>query len=64
MVGACHHKCMHSASICDTNECADTVEGGTIAGNARKELEEKIGRSVILSLNAQSPNMLDVSDEA
>ena len=35
------------------------IEGGTIAGNARKDLEERIGRSVISSLNAQIPNLLD-----
>ena len=40
------------------------VEGGTIAGNARRDLEERIGRSVISPLNAQSPNLLDVSDES
>lgn len=45
-------------------ETKDTVtEGGTIAGNARKELEERIGRSVISPLNAQSPALLDESDE-
>ena len=38
------------------------LEGGTIAGNARKELEEKIGHSVISPLNAESPALLDVSD--
>lgn len=38
------------------------LEGGSIAGNARKELEEKIGRSVISPLNAQSPNLLDESN--
>ncbi len=37
------------------------VDGGTIAGNARRELEEKIGRSVISSMNAQEPESLDVS---
>lgn len=39
------------------------VEGGAIAGNARKELEEKIGRSVISPLNAHSPSLLDESEE-
>ena len=33
-----------------------------ITGNARKELESKIGRSVISPLNAQFPNLLDESD--
>ena len=40
------------------------LEGGAIAGNARKELEERIGRSVISPLNAQSPNLLDESDDS
>lgn len=40
------------------------LEGGAIAGNARKELEERIGRSVISPLNAQSPNLLDNSEES
>lgn len=40
------------------------VEGGTIAGNARRDLEDRIGSSVISPLNAQSPNLLDVSDES
>lgn len=38
------------------------LEGGAIAGNARKELEERIGRSVISPLNAESPNLLDDSE--
>lgn len=47
------------------SETKDTVlEGGSIAGNARKELEERIGRSVISPLNAQSPNLLDESDDS
>ena len=45
------------------SETRETVlEGGTIAGNARKELEDRIGRSVISPLNAQSPNLLDDSE--
>lgn len=39
------------------------VEGGSIAGNARKELEEKLGRSVISPSNASDPPALDESDE-
>lgn len=39
------------------------LEGGAVAGNARKELEERIGRSVISPLNAQSPDLLDASDD-
>ena len=34
-------------------------EGGSIAGNARKELESKLGKSVISPLNAEEPNLLD-----
>ena len=46
------------------DEAKGTVlEGGSIASNARKELEQKIGRSVISPLNAESPALLDVSDE-
>ena len=46
------------------SETKGTVaEGGAIAGNARKELEERIGRSVISPLNAQSPALLDESDD-
>lgn len=46
------------------DEAKETVlEGGTIAGNARRELEQKIGKSVISPLNADSPALLDVSDE-
>lgn len=36
-----------------------TIAGGEIAGNARKELEKKLGRSVISSANARNPNLLD-----
>ena len=32
-----------------------------IAGNARKELESKLGRSVISSSNATTPDLLDDS---
>ena len=39
------------------------LDGGSIAGNARRELEQKIGKSVISPLNAESPALLDVSDE-
>lgn len=39
------------------------VEGGSIAGNARKELEEKLGRSVISPSNASDPLSLDESEE-
>lgn len=40
-----------------------TQDGGTIAGNARRELESKLGESVISPLNAQNPPMLDKSDD-
>ena len=36
-----------------------TVSGGTVAANARKELEGLLGRSIISSLNATSPIQLD-----
>ena len=39
------------------------IDGGTIAGNARRELEERIGQSVISPLNAQVPDLLDTSEE-
>lgn len=38
------------------------VEGSSIAGNARKELEAKLGRSVISPLNASDPALLDDSE--
>lgn len=38
-----------------------TVSGGEIAGNARKELEKKLGRTVIASANATTPDLLDDS---
>ena len=36
-----------------------TVSGGEIAGNARKELEKKLGRTVISASNATVPELLD-----
>lgn len=39
------------------------IEGGSIAGNARRELEEKLGRSVISRSNANDPLSLDESKE-
>ena len=36
-----------------------TISGGEIAGNARKELEAKLGRSVVSSSNAATPELLD-----
>ncbi len=38
-----------------------TISGGEIAGNARKELEAKLGRTVISSSNATAPDLLDDS---
>ena len=38
------------------------IDGGTIAGNARRELEDRIGRSVISPLNAQEPVLLEDSE--
>lgn len=39
------------------------IEGGSIAGNARKELESRIGHSVISPLNATEPMSLDKTNE-
>ena len=38
-----------------------TISGGEIAGNARKELEAKLGRTVISCSNATTPELLDDS---
>ena len=38
------------------------VKGGIIAGNARKELEQSIGQSVISPLNASIPDLLEISE--
>ncbi len=38
-----------------------TISGGEIAGNAREELEKKLGRTVISSSNATTPDLLDDS---
>ena len=44
-------------------ETKDTVVGGgSIAGNARKQLEQSIGQSVLSSLNASTPDLLDVKE--
>ena len=40
-----------------------TISGGEIAGNARKELEAKLGRTVISSSNATTPDLLDDSEK-
>lgn len=39
------------------------IEGGNIAGNARRELESKLGKSVISPLNASDPLLLDDKEE-
>ena len=45
------------------SETEDTVVGGgSIAGNARKQLETAIGQSVISPLNAHTPNLLETKD--
>ena len=41
-----------------------TISGGEIAGNARKELEAKLGRTVISSSNATMPELLDDSKKS
>ena len=38
------------------------IEGGSIAGNARKQLEASIGQSVLSPLNAHTPNLLEIKD--
>ena len=38
------------------------IEGGSIAGNARKELEQKLGHSVISPLNASNPPSLEIKE--
>lgn len=46
------------------SQTEDTViEGGSIAGNARKQLEASIGQSVISPLNAHTPNLLETKEE-
>ena len=46
------------------SQTKDTVmEGGTIAGNARKELEKSIGQSGISPLNAFIPILLEISKD-
>lgn len=39
------------------------IEGGAIAGNARKELENKLGHSVISPLNASDPSLLEIKEK-
>ena len=39
------------------------IEGGNIAGNARKELEKALGHSVISPLNAETPTLLEISND-
>ena len=51
----------HPKGISETQ--STVIEGGTIAGNARKELEKTIGHSVISPLNAETPTLLEISDK-
>ena len=45
------------------SQTKDTVvEGGSVAGNARKQLEESIGQSVLSPLNASNPEQLNVKE--
>ena len=39
-------------------------EGGSVAGNARKDIEKRVGKSIISSRNAKSPKELDVTVES
>ena len=39
-------------------------EGGNVAGNARKDIEKRVGKSVVSSRNAKSPDELDVTVES
>ena len=39
------------------------IDGGSIAGNARRELEAKLGRSVISPFNASTPELLDDNED-
>lgn len=39
------------------------IDGGSIAGNARKELETKLGQSVISPFNASDPALLNQEEE-
>lgn len=50
-------KAKNPSGMSETKQVAH--EGGSIAGNARKELESKLGKSVISPLNAEEPNLLD-----
>ncbi|WP_292877960.1 hypothetical protein [Methanobrevibacter sp.] len=34
-------------------------DGGNIAGNALRELEERTGRKVVISKNSKNPRLLD-----
>lgn len=40
-----------------------TIQGGTIARNARESLEKQIGRSILSPLNSNTPKLLDDSKE-
>ena len=36
-----------------------TIDGGCIAGNARRELESRTGKKIVSSKNAKNPKLLD-----
>lgn len=38
-------------------------EGGTVAGNARKDIEQRIGQSVISELNASDKSALEINSD-
>lgn len=40
-----------------------TVAGGRIAGNAREELEQQLGHSILSPANANAPDLLDDADK-
>ena len=35
------------------------IDGGSIAGNARRELEARTGKKIVISKNAKNPKLLD-----
>lgn len=39
-------------------------EGGSVAGNARKDIEKRVGKSVVSSKNSKSPKELDITVES
>ena len=43
--------------------CQVAVDGGTIARNARLDLEKQLGQSVISPLNASDPPSLEIDQD-